>query len=92
MVVLFRSVHTCALLSSNLHMCIHIPDTSFWLLSSQVRVYNPFLNCSAKRTILLPSNGVIIGRMIDTGDLQLNLGSTPQEEEELLIYFDHSNR
>jgi hypothetical protein len=31
--------------------------------------------------------------MIDKGDLQLNLGSTPQEEEEeVLIYFDHSNR
>jgi hypothetical protein len=30
--------------------------------------------------------------MIDTGDLQLNLGSTPQEEEVVLIYFDHSNR
>jgi hypothetical protein len=53
---------------------------------------NPFPNCSTKRTILLPSNGVIIGRIIDTGDLQLNLGSTPQEEEEVLIYFHHSNR
>jgi len=28
MVVLSHSVHTCALLSSNLHMCIHITDTS----------------------------------------------------------------
>jgi hypothetical protein len=27
MVVLSHSVHTCALFSSNLHMCIHIPDT-----------------------------------------------------------------
>jgi hypothetical protein len=31
--------------------------------------------------------------MIDTGDLQLKLGSTPQEEEEeVLIYYDHLNR
>ena len=30
--------------------------------------------------------------MTDTRDLRLNLGSNPQEEEEVLIYFDHSNR
>jgi hypothetical protein len=33
-------------------------------------------------TILLPSNGVIIWRVIDKGNLQLNLDSIPQENKE----------